>query len=181
VLILIHEMGHYIEIKRRGLPADMPVFLPGLGAFVRWQAMGIPIETRAYISLAGPFAGFLASVACALIWNQTHDTLWAALTYSGAWLNLLNLMPVWMLDGGQAVLALGKGERFLLLMACLGLWLLLNEKLFLLVALGAGYQAFFAGDLPLRPSRSAFAYFIALLAGLGIVMQLVPGQGFGSR
>src|SRR5262249_44801773 len=62
VLILIHEMGHYIDIKRRGLPADMPLFLPGLGAYVRWQAMGVSAETRAAVSLAGPLAGLLASV-----------------------------------------------------------------------------------------------------------------------
>jgi hypothetical protein len=53
VLILLHEMGHFIDIKRRGLPAEMPVFLPGLGAYVRWQALGVPLETRAAISLAG--------------------------------------------------------------------------------------------------------------------------------
>jgi hypothetical protein len=46
-LILVHEMGHYIDITRRGLPADMPVFLPGLGAYVRWRALGVPDETRA--------------------------------------------------------------------------------------------------------------------------------------
>ena len=40
VLILIHEMGHFIDIKRRGLPADMPMFLPGLGAYVKWNATG---------------------------------------------------------------------------------------------------------------------------------------------
>jgi Zn-dependent protease len=131
VLILIHELGHYIDFKRRGLPADNPVFLPGFGAYVRSEVLGVPIETRADISLAGPFAGFLASVACALIWYQTQDSIWAALAYSGAWLNLLNLIPVWVLDGGHAVLALGKTERFILLMACLGLWLTLNEKLFL--------------------------------------------------
>ncbi|HKR86237.1 MAG TPA: hypothetical protein VJS37_18895, partial [Terriglobales bacterium] len=41
VLILVHELGHFIDIKRRGLPADMPVFLPGLGAYVRWRGMGV--------------------------------------------------------------------------------------------------------------------------------------------
>ena len=53
LLVLIHEMGHYIDIKRRGLPVDMPMFLPGLGAYVRWQAMGVSLETRAAVSLAG--------------------------------------------------------------------------------------------------------------------------------
>lgn len=180
-LILIHEMGHFIDIKRRGLPADMPVFLPGFGAYVRWQAAGVPIEVQAEVSLAGPFAGFLASVACAVIWAQTRDPLWAALGRSGAWLNLLNLIPVWMLDGGHAALALSKGHRIILLMASLAFWLLFGENLFFLIALGAAYQAFFAGDLPARPNRTTIIYFIVVLAALGFVMSLLPGQGFGPR
>jgi Zn-dependent protease len=181
VLILIHEMGHFIDIKRRGLPADMPVFLPGFGAYVRWQALGVPIETQAAISLAGPLAGFFASLACAWMWVQTHDPLWSALAYSGAWLNLLNLIPVWMLDGGHAARALSKTQRFILLMASIGLWLLLDEKLFLLVAIGAGYQAFFAGDLPPRASNFTLVYFVFVLAALGVLVHLFPGQSFGPR
>jgi len=181
LLILIHEMGHYIDIKRRGLPADMPVFLPGFGAYVRWQALGVPMETQAAISLAGPLAGLFGSVACAALWWQTGNPLWAALARSGAWLNLLNLIPVWMLDGGHAALALSKMERMLLLTACLALWLLLGENMFFLVALGAGYQVFLAGDLPARPSRKTTVYFIAVLTALGVVMKLLPGQGFGPR
>ncbi|HEY3770657.1 MAG TPA: site-2 protease family protein, partial [Candidatus Angelobacter sp.] len=61
VMILIHEMGHYIDIRRRGLPADMPMFLPGLGAYVKWRALGVSLETRAAVSLAGPLAGFFAA------------------------------------------------------------------------------------------------------------------------
>ncbi len=83
VLILLHEMGHFVDIKRRGLPADMPVFLPGLGAYVRWQAMGVPLETRAATSFAGPLAGFFASVACAIIWWQTGDPFWADASAGG--------------------------------------------------------------------------------------------------
>ncbi len=73
VLILIHEMGHFIDVKRRGLPAEMPVFLPGFGAYVKWQALGVPLETRAAVSLAGPLAGCIASAACALVWWKTSD------------------------------------------------------------------------------------------------------------
>jgi Zn-dependent protease len=179
VLILLHEMGHYIDIKRRGLPAEMPVFLPGFGAYVRWQALGVPIETQAEVSLAGPLAGLTAAIACTAIWYQTHDHLWAALAYSGAWLNLLNLIPVWMLDGGHAARALDKAQRLWLLMACLGLWVVFRDNFLLLVAIGAGYQAFFAGDLPPRPSRITLFYFIAVLSGLAAVMYVVPSQGFG--
>jgi Zn-dependent protease len=179
VLILIHEMGHYIDVKRRGLPADMPVFLPGLGAFVRWRALGVSLETRAAISLAGPFAGFLAAVACAVLWWQTGNPLWAALARAGAVLNVLNLTPVWVLDGGQAALALSKMERIILLTACLALWLVLGEGVFFLVAAGAGYAVFFAGDLPAHPSRATTVYFVAVLIALGVILRMLPGQGFG--
>ena len=180
-LILIHEMGHYIDVRRRGLPADMPVFLPGLGAYVRWQAIGVPLETRAEISLAGPLAGFLVAVACAVLWWQTGNPLWAALARAGAVLNLLNLIPVWMLDGGQAVLALSKTERIILLTACLALWLVLGQNMFFLVALGAGYQVFFTGDLPPHPSRATTIYYLAVLTALGVIIRLMPGTGLGVR
>lgn len=179
ILVLIHEMGHFIDVKRRGLPADMPVFLPGFGAYVRWQAAGVPLEVQAEVSLAGPFAGFLASVVCAVIWSKTNDPLWAALAKSGAWLNILNLIPVWMLDGGHAALALSKLHRFILLMASLAFWLFFNESLFFLVAIGAAYQAFFAGNLPARPNRTTIIYFVVVLGLLGFVMSLLPGPAFG--
>ena len=179
-LILIHEMGHFIDIKRRGLPAEMPVFLPGLGAYVRWQALGVPLETRAEISLAGPLAGFFAALACAALWWHTGNPLWAALARAGAILNLLNLIPVWVLDGGQAALALSKIERIVLLTACLVLWLVLGENMFFLVAIGWGYQAFFAGHLPARPSRVTTVYFLAILTALGVIVRLLPVPKVGN-
>jgi Zn-dependent protease len=180
-LILIHEMGHYIDVKRRGLPADMPVFLPGFGAYVRWRALGVSLETRAAISLAGPLAGFLAAVLCAVLWWQTGNPLWAALARAGAVLNVLNLTPVWVLDGGQAALALSKMERIILLSACLALWLVLGQGLFFLVAVGAGYQVFFAGDFPAHPSRTTTICFVTVLIALGIILRMFPGQGFGMQ
>jgi len=179
VLILIHEMGHYIDIKRRGLPADMPVFLPGFGAYVRWRALGVSPETQAAVSLAGPLAGFLASVACAVLWWQSGDVFWAALARAGAFLNLLNLIPIWVLDGGQAATALSKTERIVLLTACLALWLVLGQSLFFLVALGAGYQVFLVGDFPAHPSRAITIYFVAVLSALGVILRLMPGHGAG--
>lgn len=179
VLILTHEMGHFIDIKRRGLPADMPVFLPGLGAYVRWQAMGVPLETRAAVSLAGPLAGFLASLVCAALWWQTGNPLWAGLARSGAILNLLNLIPVWVLDGGQAALALGKAGRIALLAASLLLWLAVRQNMLLLVAAGAAYRAFFSKDLPSRDSHALTAYYLGVLAGLVLLIRLMPGEGLG--
>lgn len=179
VLILIHELGHFVDIKRRGLPADMPVFLPGLGAYVRWQALGVSIETRAAVSLAGPLAGFFASLACAALWWQTGDLFWATLARVGAVLNVLNLIPVWALDGGQAALALSKTERIVLMTACVALALALGQNIFFLVAAGAAYRAFLSSDLPARPSPATTIYFIAVLTTLGAIIRLMPGHGLG--
>jgi Zn-dependent protease len=175
ILILIHEMGHFIDVKRRGLPAEMPVFLPGLGAYVKWQALGVTTETRAAVSLAGPLAGWIASIICLAIWWKTGDPFWAGLARVGAWLNVLNLIPIWILDGGTAVTALGRTERFILLAVGLALCLFLSETVFLLVAAGAAYRAF-TKDIPAKSSTMITAYYIGVMVCLALVLYIVPGQ-----
>jgi Zn-dependent protease len=126
ILILVHEMGHFVAIKRRGLPADMPVFLPGFGAYVRWSALGVTVQTRAFVSLAGPLAGCIGAAVCAVLWMKTGDALWVGLATLSALLNVLNLVPLWVLDGGQAIAALNKTERIILSAAAVlfAAWLL---------------------------------------------------------
>ena len=178
-LILIHELGHFIDVKRRGLPAEMPVFLPGFGAYVRWQAMGVSLETRAAVSLAGPLAGLLAAMACLAIWTQTNDPVWAALARASAWLNVLNLIPVWVLDGGSAANALSREQRIMLLVAALALGVFLGQGVFYLVAAGAAYRLF-TKDFPAQPSWMITVYFLAVLALLGVVMWLILGHGLAN-
>lgn len=180
ILILIHELGHYIDILRRGLPADMPVFLPGFGAYVRWQAMGVSLETRAGVSLAGPLAGLLASIVCLLVWWKTGDPLWAALTRAGAWLNVMNLIPVWVLDGGQATNALDRNGRWAILVAAVLLAIVFQEGVFILVAAGAAWRLF-TKDLPVLPSLRTATLFVGIMGFFGVVLRFVPGQGFGAR
>ena len=187
--ILIHEMGHFIDIKRRGWPAEMPVFLPGLGAYVRWQAMGVTLKQRAQVSLAGPLAGWLAAVLCAVLYHQTGSSIWAGLARIGAALNVLNLIPVWILDGGQAANALGRPERMLLLGAALALWLVTGEGIFFLVAAGTMWRIVVKDGAksgsriidarPARPDWSTLAYYVAVLAALALVLHTLPGKGLG--
>jgi len=180
VLILIHEMGHFIDIKRRGLPADMPMFLPGLGAYVKWNALGVSLEARSAVSLAGPFAGALAAGLCALLWHQTGYGLWAALARTGAWFNALNLIPLWIFDGSSATNALSKLERAVVLVVSAALSYALGEWVFGLVAIGMGIRLF-TRDVPEEQSNAIAAYFTAVLAGLAMVLWLMPGHGNGLR
>jgi len=181
VMILIHEMGHFIDVKRRGLPAEMPVFLPGLGAYVRWGALGVPLETRAAVSLAGPLAGWFAAAVCALLWFHTHDQIWAALAQVGAWLNILNLIPALpVLDGGHAILALSKAERMVIIGASLALWLLFQQEVFILVAAGAAWRLF-TKDAPPDPSPKTTAYYLTTLTLLALVRWLVLAPGSVAR
>ena len=181
VLILIHEMGHFIDLKRRGLSVDMPIFLPGLGAYVKWQSIGVSSETRAFVSLAGPFAGWIASVACALIWWKTGNGIWAALARASTWLNVLNLIPVWILDGGQAISAMNKVERITLLTVSVALSLLLSEGIFFMVAVGAGYRLF-THDFPPEPGWRVTTYYLLVLGLLAAVMwTLPPAQAAAAR
>lgn len=173
ILILVHEMGHFIEIRRRGLPADMPVFLPGLGAYVRWTALGVSAHTRAFVSLAGPLAGCIGAAVCAFLWMQTGEAFWIGLAGLSALLNVLNLIPVWVLDGGQAIAALNKAERIALSAGALLFAALFGQPTFLLVAGGAAYRVF-TKDLPATPSRGAAVYYLLLLAALGYVINLAP-------
>jgi Zn-dependent protease len=178
VLILVHEMGHFIDIKRRGLPADMPMFLPGLGAYVKWNALGVSLETRAAVSLAGPFAGALGAGVCYLLWHQTGYGLWAALARTSAWLNVMNLIPLWIFDGSSATNALSKLERAVVVLVSAALCYPRREWIFGVVAAGMAVRLF-TRDAPEDHSNTTAAYFVAVLTGLALVLWLVPGQGNG--
>ena len=107
LLILLHETGHYIEAKREGLNPKLPVFIPFLGAYVQYTR-GNPWQT-ARVALAGPILGGVAALVCYLIGRSQGSDLFLALGYTGFFLNLINLIPVGILDGG----AIWRSAKFL--------------------------------------------------------------------
>jgi Zn-dependent protease len=125
-------------------------------------------------------AGFLGAAVCAVIWYKTGSGVWAALASATAWLNILNLIPIWVLDGGQAASALSKTERFVLLASCLALWAITSNGLFFLVAGGVTYRLF-TKDLPPMPSPKIALYYVFVLSALGSVLYLIPTQGLGQQ
>ena len=171
--ILVHEMGHYWAVKRRGLKADLPVFMPGLGAYVRWYAMGIPMDGLAGIALAGPLFGLGAAVACLGLFAATHQQFYLALAHTGAFINLLNLIPVLGLDGAQATLALSRLQRGLLLVSSIVLFALMKEGIFLFLAAGMAWRMF-TRDEPAEGSSRTMVYYLLLLFSLGAFLFIVP-------
>lgn len=111
VLILAHEMGHFIEAKRQGLNPALPVFIPFLGAYVAIRNARINPWQHALVALAGPFAGGLAAVAVWLVGESEGSQLLQALAYFGFMLNLINLAPIWILDGAQILRSIGYLRR----------------------------------------------------------------------
>ena len=175
VLILVHELGHFIEVRRRGLAADLPMFVPGLGAYVRWTAANVTPNTRALVSLAGPLAGAAGAAICGLMWLQTQERLWLALAGFSAFINLMNLIPVWRLDGGQAIAAIGRAGSIGIALAALLFAACFSQPLLLLVAAGAVYHAFGKGlSAEMPPGLGVTVYFIALLAVLSYLSALAP-------
>ena len=98
LLIFLHEMGHFLEARREGLRPEWPVFIPFLGAYVRYTR-GNPWQT-ARIAIAGPILGGVASLACYLVARADGSDLLMALAYFGFVINLFNLLPVGIFDGG---------------------------------------------------------------------------------
>ncbi len=175
--ILIHEMGHYVAAKRRGLKVDLPVFLPGLGAYVRWYAMGISLDTLSGIALAGPFFGLITAAVFGAIARLLHDPyaigLFSALAHVAAWLNLMNLIPVFGLDGAQATYALNRTQRWLVTATALIFFGLLQEWMFLAIALGMGWRLW-SGGYPDKPSSKTMVQFVLLLFALGLIVFIFP-------
>jgi Zn-dependent protease len=99
VLIFVHELGHYLEASREGLNPDWPVFIPFLGAYVR-HTRGNPWQT-ARVAIAGPILGGAAALVCFGIGEAQDSDLLIALGYFGFVLNLINLLPFGILDGGS--------------------------------------------------------------------------------
>ena len=103
LLILAHELGHYIEAKRAGLDPQLPVFIPFLGAYVALRNMRFDPWVNARVSLAGPVYGGLAALGCLAAAVTLDSDLLRALAYAGFLLNLINLVPIAFLDGGHVL------------------------------------------------------------------------------
>jgi Zn-dependent protease len=142
VLLLVHEMGHVIELRRVGIRASAPMFIPFLGAVVASKSLGENALAEARVGLAGPVLGTVGSAACLVIWQITGHDYWRALGYTGFFLNLFNLLPVVPLDGGRAMAAMSPWMWFLGFAGIVALAILFPNPIILIIALLAGYETY---------------------------------------
>ena len=106
LLLFVHEMGHVIQLRREGVEASAPMFIPFMGAVVWAKSLGDDAAAEARVALAGPILGSLGAAACVGLYGLTGDEFFLALAFTGFFLNLFNLLPVSPLDGGRAVTAI---------------------------------------------------------------------------
>jgi Zn-dependent protease len=105
-LIFVHEMGHYLAARQRGLDVGLPTFIPFVGAWIQLKQLPHDAETEAYVGLAGPLVGSLGALACFYAARNYDSRLLLALSYSGFFLNLFNLIPLAPFDGGRITAAI---------------------------------------------------------------------------
>jgi Zn-dependent protease len=141
-LLFIHEMGHYIQLRREGVKPTGMVFIPFLGAAVGTRSLGGSALAEARVGLAGPILGSLATAALIPIAIATDDDFWRALAFTGFFLNLFNLLPVVPLDGGRAMAAMAPWMWFVGFGAIVLLVFLWPNPILILIALLGGYETY---------------------------------------
>lgn len=137
LLLFIHEMGHAIVMKLKGIPIGGMIFIPLLGAAVIMKQMPRNAKDEAEVGIAGPIAGALAAMVCLAMAHSYPGTIWGPLAYFGFFINLFNLIPIVPFDGGRVLAAI---DRRIWIVGFIGLvafqiwsWLNGNHSLFLLL------------------------------------------------
>ena len=141
-LLFIHEMGHYIQLRREGVKPSGMLFIPFLGAAVGTRSLGGSALAEARVGLAGPILGSLATAALLPIAAATDDDFWYALAFTGFFLNLFNLAPVVPLDGGRAMAAMAPWMWFVGFGALVVLVFLWPNPILLLIVLLGGFETY---------------------------------------
>jgi len=140
LLIFVHELGHVLELRRQGVPASAPLFIPFLGAVVGMKQLPADAWREAQVALAGPLLG---SAGAAVVWSvgEAYDSEFlVAMAFVGFFINLFNLLPIVPLDGGRAVAALHPAFWFVGLAGLAGLMILRPSPILLIIVVFGGFE-----------------------------------------
>lgn len=181
VMIFIHEMGHVVEIRRQGMQATAPVFIPFFGAAIFQRSHPRDALHQAQIGIAGPIAGTMAAIVALVFYTTTGWQFLLAWAAWGFFVNLFNMIPFGMLDGGWVLGAASKWFQVLGigLMAIAVFFFHLFFSPFLIVllimAIPTVIERFRNDSAPYYQSVPAAARWLMGFAWLGLVAVL----GFG--
>ena len=182
LLLFVHELGHVLELRRQGIPASAPLFIPFLGAVVGMKQMPDNAWKEAQVALAGPILGSLGAAAVWAAGAAYDSDLLVALAFTGFLLNLFNLLPIVPLDGGRAVAALHPALWAVGLAGLIVLTILAPNPILILVLVLGGLELWrrwrergtpaAAGYYRIKPwQRVAVAVtYLGLAAALGLAM-----------
>ena len=140
LLIFVHELGHVIELRRQGVPASAPLFIPFLGAVVGMRELPDDAWKEAKVALAGPLLGSVAAAAVWAVGAAIGSHFLIALAFVGFFINLFNLIPIVPLDGGRAVGALHPAIWLAGLVGLLVLAVLRPNPILLLILVLGGFE-----------------------------------------
>jgi Zn-dependent protease len=166
--IYVHEMGHVSALRRYGIPASAPMFIPFFGAFIGVRSASLDPVQDSRVGLAGPMYGLAAAAFCLAAQPLTGSMTVGAIAHTAAVINLFNLIPVWQLDGSRGLHSLTRIQRGMLLVVALGLWAITREGMLLLIALGLAYRLFTKDQSPEGDDTGVMQY-----AGLLVALTLV--------
>jgi len=184
VLLLVHEMGHVIALRREGIHASLPMFIPFLGAVISARSLGENATAEARVGLAGPILGSIGAGLCLVIWQITGDDYWRALAFTGLFLNLFNLLPVLPLDGGRAMAAMAPWMWGVGFAAMVVLALVFPNPVIFIIVVFAGFETYRRWKLRRTRSLEQAAYYrvrprdrwLIATVYLGLVALLVIGM-----
>jgi Zn-dependent protease len=184
LLLLIHEMGHVIQLRREGIQASAPMFIPFLGAVVSAKSLGGNALAEARVGLAGPVLGSLGAALLIPIWLLTGDDFWRALAFTGFFLNLFNLLPVVPLDGGRAMAAMAPWMWFAGFAAMIGVAVAFPNPIILIIVLFAGLETWRRWKVRRAGGREQERYYavaprnrvLVAVVYLGLIAALVYGM-----
>jgi Zn-dependent protease len=140
VLLFVHEMGHVIQLRREGIKASAPMFIPFMGAVISAKSLGDNALAEARVGLAGPILGSIGAGVVWLVAVLVGSDLLLALAYFGFFLNLFNLLPVVPLDGGRAMAAMAPWMWFLGFGGLVVLFFLVPNPILLIIVLFAALE-----------------------------------------
>src|SRR3954466_2665348 len=142
LLLFVHEMGHVIQLRREGVPASAPMFIPFLGAVVGMKRLPDDAAAEARVGLAGPILGSIACLVPLGLYAATGNHLFQALAFTGFFLNLLHLAPPLPLDGGRAMAALSPWMWRVGFGILLGLGIAFPNPIVILILVLGGFETY---------------------------------------